>query len=59
MNTCPIYRRSGGHSYDYVIPGPIGSTLGTFRDPKKNIKHYHLLVHYVVHAQMFVQQRLI
>lgn len=34
MNTCPIYRRSGGHSYDYVIPGPIGSTLGTFRDPK-------------------------
>jgi len=36
MNTCPIYRRSGGHSYDYVIPGPIGSTLGTFRDPKKH-----------------------
>ena len=35
MNTCPIYRRSGGHSYDYVIPGPIGSTLSTFRDPKK------------------------
>ncbi|WP_320035705.1 lactate utilization protein B [Campylobacterota bacterium DY0563] len=36
MNTCPIYRRSGGHSYDYVIPGPIGSTLSTFRDPKKH-----------------------
>jgi len=35
MNTCPIYRRSGGHSYEYVIPGPIGSTLATFRDPKK------------------------
>ncbi len=35
MNTCPIYRRSGGHSYQYVIPGPIGSTLATFRDPKK------------------------
>jgi len=35
MNTCPIYRRSGGHSYGYVIPGPIGSTLATFRDPKK------------------------
>ncbi len=35
MNTCPIYRRSGGHSYEYVIPGPIGSTLSTFRDPKK------------------------
>ncbi len=36
MNTCPIYRRSGGHSYDYVIPGPIGSTLSSFRDPKKH-----------------------
>ncbi|XPV68430.1 MAG: lactate utilization protein B [Halarcobacter sp.] len=35
MNTCPIYRRSGGHSYEYVIPGPIGSSLATFRDPKK------------------------
>jgi len=32
MNTCPTYRRSGGHSYDYVIPGPIGSTLGASRD---------------------------
>ena len=27
MNTCPVYRRSGGHSYSYVIPGPIGSIL--------------------------------
>jgi L-lactate dehydrogenase complex protein LldF len=27
MNTCPIYRRSGGHSYGYTIPGPIGSIL--------------------------------
>jgi L-lactate dehydrogenase complex protein LldF len=36
MNTCPVYRRSGGHSYEYVIPGPIGSTLGTFRDAAKN-----------------------
>lgn len=36
MNTCPIYRRSGGHSYEYVIPGPIGSTLSTFRAPKKH-----------------------
>ncbi len=36
MNTCPVYRRSGGHSYSYVIPGPIGSTLGSFKDPKAN-----------------------
>lgn len=34
MNTCPVYRRSGGHSYEYVIPGPIGSILGSSRDPK-------------------------
>ena len=27
MNTCPIYRRSGGYSYGHVIPGPIGAIL--------------------------------
>src|SRR6185295_8381456 len=27
MNTCPIYRRSGGHSYGATVPGPIGSVL--------------------------------
>ena len=27
MNTCPVYRRSGGYSYRSVIPGPIGSIL--------------------------------
>ena len=27
LNTCPVYRRSGGHSYGYTIPGPIGSIL--------------------------------
>ena len=36
MNTCPVYRRSGGHSYSYVIPGPIGSLLGSNRDLKYN-----------------------
>jgi L-lactate dehydrogenase complex protein LldF len=36
MNTCPVYRRSGGHAYGYVIPGPIGSTLGAFRDGQKH-----------------------
>ena len=34
MNTCPVYRRSGGHSYEYVIPGPIGSILGSARHPE-------------------------
>jgi L-lactate dehydrogenase complex protein LldF len=32
MNTCPVYRRSGGYSYGYTIPGPIGSVLGPARD---------------------------
>ena len=27
INTCPVYRRSGGYSYDYTVPGPIGSVL--------------------------------
>ncbi|MDR1747146.1 MAG: lactate utilization protein [Tannerella sp.] len=31
MNTCPVFRRSGGHSYGYVIPGPIGSVLAPGR----------------------------
>jgi L-lactate dehydrogenase complex protein LldF len=33
MNTCPVYRRSGGHSYGYTVPGPIGSILAPARDP--------------------------
>lgn len=35
MNTCPVYRRSGGYSYTYFIPGPIGVNLGMLRDAKK------------------------
>ncbi|MFW5845411.1 MAG: lactate utilization protein B, partial [Planctomycetota bacterium] len=27
MNTCPVYRRVGGHAYGSTIPGPIGSIL--------------------------------
>ena len=36
MNTCPIYRRSGGHSYESTIPGPIGSILSPNLDMKKH-----------------------
>src|SRR5262249_15583907 len=32
MNTCPVYRRSGGYSYGWIVPGPIGIVLGTGRD---------------------------
>ncbi len=35
MNTCPIYRRSGGHSYGYTIPGPIGAILTPNLDLEK------------------------
>lgn len=35
MNTCPVYRRSGGHSYHTTIAGPIGSILAPNLDMKK------------------------
>ena len=35
MNTCPVYRWSGGYSYSYFIPGPIGINLGMLRDSRK------------------------
>jgi len=34
MNTCPVYRRSGGHSYESTVPGPIGSILTPLKDPE-------------------------
>lgn len=36
MNTCPVYRRSGGHSYHTAIAGPIGSILA----PNLNMRAY-------------------
>jgi L-lactate dehydrogenase complex protein LldF len=33
MNTCPVYRRSGGHSYGTHVPGPIGSILAPLSEP--------------------------
>lgn len=35
MNTCPVYRRSGGYSYTYFIPGPIGINLGMLKNSSK------------------------
>lgn len=35
MNTCPVYRRSGGYSYTYFIPGPIGINLGMLRNARQ------------------------
>lgn len=34
FNTCPVYRRSGGHSYHTAIAGPIGSILAPNLDMK-------------------------
>ena len=36
LNTCPVYRRSGGHSYGVAVAGPIGSVLAPHVDPKKH-----------------------
>lgn len=36
FNTCPVYRRSGGHSYHTAVAGPIGSILAPGLDMKKN-----------------------
>jgi len=33
MNTCPVYRRTGGYSYTYFIPGPIGINLSMLKSP--------------------------
>ncbi|MFI5453324.1 lactate utilization protein B [Pedobacter sp. UC225_61] len=35
MNTCPVYRRSGGHSYHNAIAGPIGAILAPNLDMKQ------------------------
>jgi L-lactate dehydrogenase complex protein LldF len=35
MNSCPVYRRSGGYSYGHTVPGPIGSILTPGFDLRK------------------------
>ena len=34
LNTCPVFRRSGGYSYGYVLPGPIGQVLAPGADAR-------------------------
>lgn len=36
FNTCPVYRRSGGHSYHSSTAGPIGSILNPNIDMRAN-----------------------
>ena len=41
MNTCPVYRRSGGLSYGAVYSGPIGAII----DPTFNERNYLAPIH--------------
>ena len=41
LNTCPVYRRSGGHSYGTTLPGPIGSVVEPARDPAAHAELPH------------------
>ncbi|RMG71449.1 MAG: iron-sulfur cluster-binding protein [Chloroflexi bacterium] len=36
LNTCPVYQSIGGHVYDSVYPGPIGSIITPLLYGKKN-----------------------
>lgn len=36
FNTCPVYRRSGGHSYHSTIAGPIGAILNPNLNMREN-----------------------
>src|SRR4051794_543568 len=36
FNTCPVYRRSGGHSYGVTVGGPIGSILNATLEPAQH-----------------------
>ena len=36
FNTCPVYRKSGGHSYHSTVAGPIGAILNPNLDMRAN-----------------------
>lgn len=36
LNTCPVYRRSGGHSYGTTVAGPIGSIINPAHEPEEH-----------------------
>ena len=53
MNTCPVYRRSGGLSYGATYSGPIGVII----DPTFNLRKYSSLA-FCLDAQRKLHQRL-
>lgn len=36
LNYCPVYKNIGGHTYDTVYTGPIGSVISMYLDDSKN-----------------------
>ncbi len=52
MNTCPVYRRSGGHSYSATVPGPNGSVSCRRPTIPSVITRCHTHVHCVVRARV-------
>ncbi len=39
LNTCPIYKNIGGHTYNTTYSGPIGSVINPFLKSMKDYKH--------------------
>jgi L-lactate dehydrogenase complex protein LldF len=39
LNACPIYRNIGGHTYETVYSGPIGSIITPYMHGLKEYKH--------------------
>jgi L-lactate dehydrogenase complex protein LldF len=39
LNACPVYRNIGGHSYNTVYTGPIGSVISPYMNGMSNYKH--------------------
>lgn len=46
MNTCPVFRRTSGISYEATYPGPIGSVL----EPSYDLYRYALLPYSCTHC---------
>ena len=38
LNICPVYRKTGGHAYGWVYPGPIGSVISPMMVGLKDAK---------------------
>ncbi|MDT8392783.1 MAG: lactate utilization protein B [Bacteroidales bacterium] len=39
LNACPVYRNIGGHTYNTVYTGPIGSVISPFMNGLSDYKH--------------------